>query len=51
MAGGRPVQPLDLSHEVKTQRQSIIRSRSLPGSVKNLSHFWLSPSTWAHPLS
>lgn len=30
MSRGRPVQPIDLSQEVKTQLQSIARSRSLP---------------------
>lgn len=30
MARGRPVQPIDLSQEVKTELQSIMRSRSLP---------------------
>ena len=30
MARGRPIQPIDLSHEVKEQLQSITRSRSLP---------------------
>lgn len=30
MTGGRPLQPIDLSQEVKTQLTSIARSRSLP---------------------
>jgi len=30
MARGRPLQPIDLSQDVKTQLQSIARSRSLP---------------------